>query len=144
MKLSDSLKKYFKMIKPLDFLIVLSLILLSFAPLIIFSYQEQSRQTVGRQIILTAVISHAGKVVRRIQLTDHKGITKYRFTNGEAFNDVVATGKKIKIVEANCPDQICVNHASIDRAGESIVCLPHKLIVEIRSSNGKNTGGLVN
>lgn len=37
--------------------------------------------------------------------------------------------------EANCPDQYCVNHAPIHREGETIVCLPHKLVLEITSSN---------
>ncbi|WP_180371684.1 NusG domain II-containing protein, partial [Oenococcus oeni] len=68
----------------------------------------------------------------------------YRFTNGKAYNVVVATGKKVKIVEANCPDQICVQHAAIGKAGQSIVCLPHKLIVEIKSSDGRTFGGIVN
>lgn len=32
---------------------------------------------------------------------------------------------------ADCPDQICVAHAPIDAAGQSIVCLPHRVIVRI-------------
>lgn len=35
------------------------------------------------------------------------------------------------MVEANCPDQICVNHKSISNNKETIVCLPNKVIVEI-------------
>ena len=33
--------------------------------------------------------------------------------------------------EASCPDQICVLHSHIRYTGESIVCLPHKVLVEI-------------
>lgn len=40
--------------------------------------------------------------------------------NGEAF-----------IKSANCPDKICVAHRKISKTGETIVCLPHKLVVEI-------------
>ena len=35
--------------------------------------------------------------------------------------------------EADCPDQICVRHKAISKSGESIVCLPHKVVVEISS-----------
>lgn len=35
------------------------------------------------------------------------------------------------IKSANCPDKICVKHHKISKTGETIVCLPHKLVVEI-------------
>ena len=35
------------------------------------------------------------------------------------------------MIEADCPDLICVHHKPISRQGESIVCLPHKVIVEV-------------
>ena len=37
----------------------------------------------------------------------------------------------VKMIEADCPDLICVNHPKIHYQNESIVCLPHKLVVEI-------------
>lgn len=36
------------------------------------------------------------------------------------------------ISEADCRDQICVEHTGISKQGESIVCLPHRLVVEIQ------------
>ena len=35
------------------------------------------------------------------------------------------------VTEASCPDQICVNHFHIHYAGETIVCLPNKVVLEI-------------
>ena len=35
------------------------------------------------------------------------------------------------MIEADCPDLICVHHRPISRQGESIVCLPHKVVVEV-------------
>lgn len=40
-------------------------------------------------------------------------------------------GRKARILESNCPDKICVKTGYISKAGESIICLPHKVIVEI-------------
>ena len=35
------------------------------------------------------------------------------------------------MIEASCPDQVCVRQRAVQYAGESIVCLPNKLIVAI-------------
>jgi hypothetical protein len=35
------------------------------------------------------------------------------------------------MTQADCPDKICVNHKPISKAGETIVCLPHKVVVEV-------------
>ena len=35
------------------------------------------------------------------------------------------------MTEANCGDHTCVRMGRISRAGEAIVCLPHRLVVEI-------------
>ncbi len=38
----------------------------------------------------------------------------------------------IMVEYASCPDQVCVRMGKISKPGETIVCLPHKLIVTIR------------
>lgn len=40
---------------------------------------------------------------------------------------------KADITEASCPDKICVNHRPVNRQGESLVCLPNRLVVEIEN-----------
>lgn len=35
------------------------------------------------------------------------------------------------MTRADCPDKICVKHKPISKAGETIVCLPHKVVVEV-------------
>lgn len=37
----------------------------------------------------------------------------------------------VSMIQADCPDQICVHTAKISEAGGSIVCLPHKVVLEI-------------
>ena len=39
------------------------------------------------------------------------------------------------ITDANCPDKLCVHQKKIQNNGESLVCLPHKVIVEVSSHN---------
>ncbi len=37
----------------------------------------------------------------------------------------------VTMTEADCPDKLCVSHSEIHYNHESIVCLPHKVVVEI-------------
>lgn len=53
---------------------------------------------------------------------------------GGGFNKVIIKDGQVYVAEADCPDGWCVRHAAVSRAGEVIVCLPHRLIVEIRGN----------
>lgn len=58
------------------------------------------------------------------------------FEDGE--NLLVIEGGKAHMESASCPDKICVKHREISKTGESIVCLPNKVIAEI--TGGDNEG----
>lgn len=55
----------------------------------------------------------------------------YSGENDEFENILFIKNGKAFIKSANCPDKICVAHRKISKTGETIVCLPHKLVVEI-------------
>lgn len=69
------------------------------------------------------------------------GEEKYRYTlnvnsehlieNGEYTNLLVIEDGCAYIKEANCRDKICVSHRAISKTGETIVCLPHKVVIAI-------------
>ena len=42
---------------------------------------------------------------------------------------------QVRMIEADCPDQLCVDMKAISAEGETIVCLPHKVVVEVISSD---------
>lgn len=50
---------------------------------------------------------------------------------GLGYNLLVVSGSDVSMEAADCRDQICVHHSPIRGRGESIICLPHKLVVEI-------------
>lgn len=50
---------------------------------------------------------------------------------GRRFNLLAVSGTQVWMEAADCRDQICVHHIPIADGGESIICLPHKLAVEI-------------
>ena len=40
---------------------------------------------------------------------------------------------KVRMISAECPDQICVKTAEISRDGSTIVCLPNRVVLEVVS-----------
>lgn len=51
---------------------------------------------------------------------------------------IIENGSAV-MTEANCPDGICVNHKPIDKSGESIICLPHKVVVSVVSAHSNDS-----
>ncbi len=47
-------------------------------------------------------------------------------------NCVTIKDGEVFVSSASCKNQICVNTGKISKKGESIVCLPNKVIVEIK------------
>ena len=52
-------------------------------------------------------------------------------------------GITIRIKEANCGDQVCVRRGWAKENGETIVCLPHKLVIEVQGSQGGDSDDLI-
>ncbi|MFR7749831.1 MAG: NusG domain II-containing protein [Collinsella sp.] len=50
---------------------------------------------------------------------------------------------RVHVEEADCPNQDCVHQGWVDAAGEQIVCLPHKLTVDIVDESAKATYDVV-
>lgn len=58
---------------------------------------------------------------------------------GSSYNLLVVSESSVSMEAADCPDQICVHHIPIRSGGESIICLPHKLAVEIVGETEEET-----
>lgn len=46
---------------------------------------------------------------------------------------------EVRVIEASCPDKLDVLQGPISEPGEIIVCLPNRLIVEIKGSQDSNS-----
>lgn len=56
----------------------------------------------------------------------------YTIQTEKGYNILQIQNRTATIIEADCPDQICVQQKTITHSGEMIVCLPHKVVVEIK------------
>ena len=55
--------------------------------------------------------------------------------------------KKVSMISADCPDQLCIHQRTIQLQGETIVCLPNKVVLEItgtRQTDQEALDGVVN
>ena len=116
------------MLKKADIVLIVLLFALSLLPLAKFGRPEPA---------CYAEIRQAGKVIERIQLTGHTGVTEltlpYETDGQEKHNHIRIENAQITVTDADCPDKICIQTGAISHAGEIIACLPHQLIIEIKS-----------
>ena len=80
-----------------------------------------------------------GELVMELPLSED---TRLVLGEGEHTNTLVVESGTARVVEASCPDQVCVRQGAVQYAGESIVCLPHKLVVTIEGGQGNGVDGI--
>ena len=79
----------------------------------------------------SAAVLINGVETARYALSEDQEVVITTGDNNEYENVMVIENGKVTVREANCPDSICVKTRAASKAGETIVCLPHKLVVEI-------------
>lgn len=55
-------------------------------------------------------------------------------------NMLVICDGQAYIKEADCPDGLCIKQGSISQNGQSIICLPHQLVITIEGEDGTDAG----
>lgn len=58
-------------------------------------------------------------------------------------NVIEVQSGKVRVSEADCPNQDCVDQGWISNAGQQIVCLPHKLVVNITDKDAASAYDVV-
>lgn len=51
--------------------------------------------------------------------------------DGIVLNVIQIQDGQAQMREADCPDHLCVHHGAISRSGESIICLPNRVVVTV-------------
>ncbi len=63
--------------------------------------------------------------------------------DGEGLNRLIIEDGRAHIETATCPDGICVSHPPVFRNGESIVCLPNKVVVTVITRSDTDSPDIV-
>jgi hypothetical protein len=64
---------------------------------------------------------------------DHGELTVKGFEGGSYLE---ISGGRVRMIDSACPDKLCVRSGWISRQGESIVCLPNRVVIEITGGEG--------
>ena len=110
-------------------MILIWVVLLS-ATAVVYLRQQQPERPVAR-------ISVNGTVVNEVALDSASLPQTFVYDGPGGFSNVIEAEKgRIRVKEAGCPDQVCVEQGWIADGTVPIVCLPNKLIIEINGGEG--------
>ena len=77
----------------------------------------------------TVTVTVDGKALGTYSLSENRVVDIV--TGDEELNRLVIQDGCAYVETATCPDGICSSHRPISRKGESIVCLPHKVVITV-------------
>ena len=83
-----------------------------------------------------ARITRDGALLEEIDLDKVDKPYSFTLEDGRGSNTVQVDQGRIRIAEADCPDQICVNQGWISNGAVPIICLPHRVMIEIVDGGG--------
>lgn len=104
-----------------DIILILAIVLVSAVVLTVYSASKREGDYV--------VVSLNGAESARYSLQENGSWDILSEPDG--VNTLVIKDGEAYIEYANCPDGVCVSHRKISKDGESIICLPHKMVVYI-------------
>ena len=79
-------------------------------------------------------IKSNGELLYTIDLSNSPDRTIIVEYNGKE-NTLEIKDHKIRVLEADCPDKVCVNTGWLDSPAIPIICLPNKLIIEFENND---------
>ena len=87
----------------------------------------------------TVVVTVNGELFGEYSLEENRSI---EITKGSGYNLLVIEDGQAYVKHASCPDGICSSHRPIRHNGESIICLPNTVVVEVRTK-GQNQPDII-
>lgn len=102
---------------------------------IVFSVMHRSQGSI-------IVITRNGELYGTYNLSQNQTIeienTDHEVTNTLQIKDGVA-----KMIEADCPDKLCMHQKAISMSKENIVCLPNRIVVTVEADHNEGLDGFV-
>ena len=109
-------------VMPFDLLLIVILLVLSTGLIIRSGFSGVRREAFGA----TAVVHRAGSEVMRIDLGSDG---TFDLPGGRV--RIVSKEGRVRIARSDCPQNTCVHAGWIGSAGETLVCVPNQLVIEI-------------
>ena len=87
-----------------------------------------------------ARITRDGVLLEEIDLDRVAEPRSFTLEDGSGTNTVQVERGRIRVSAADCPDQVCVKQGWISGGAVPIICLPHRLTIEIVDGGGDLDG----
>ena len=81
-----------------------------------------------------AEITVDGKLYKQVEITEEEQIIEVKTDDG--YNTLKVHNNGIEMIDADCPDKVCLGFGFVTHKGDTIVCLPHRVLVELKSEAG--------
>lgn len=109
-------------------LLFIAAILLA-AGLAFLFFRPQPSESLSR-----AEISVDGKTAMELDLSEDQVLTVDGAGGG--YNRIQVRDGAVSVLEASCPDKVCVHTGTVRYPGETIVCLPNRMIITVIQGSG--------
>lgn len=106
-----------------DILLVLFLVICAAG---LFFFQKSKEP--GKMVIIYS----DNEIIKEMPMDQNASFT---ISTDMGTNTVMVENNQVYVTDADCPDKRCEKQGAISDPGEVIICLPHKLIIEV--SDGK-------
>lgn len=129
---NTSEKKTSKSLLVISCLLLLFLIVLS----LFFIYRQKQKSEATDGHLFAYIYQNGGKEAPTeiIDLSEVKETYTITLTcDNSSYNVIEVRPGEIGVIEASCPDHICIDTGFIHSSGIPIVCLPNQLIIEIKA-----------
>lgn len=120
--------------KKWDVIIIVALIIISFIPEGVMLIKN-----INKDNTLYVEVYSEGELYKKLPLNEDTEDVSFTIDNELGKNLIEINNQQVKINDADCHDQICVKAHAINRSGESLICLPHKLVVRIIGEGKQET-----
>lgn len=77
-----------------------------------------------------------GNLYKKVSIKDNKTKETINIKTDLGENIVEIENGGVRIIDADCPDKVCVKDGFKDKVGSMIVCLPHKVVIQIKGQQG--------
>lgn len=89
-------------------------------------------------------IQYNGKEIKKVIFDKQIVGTTIPIDTELGYNLIEIGDEEVRVLEADCPDQIDVEQGWISNIGETLICLPHRLVVEIKGLSNSDEVDIIN
>ncbi len=126
MKISITGESGFYKTSGLDVILIAGVLIFSVISIFRFSLSRPKQSAEAKEVL----------IYQNQKLLEKTGLNKDRMIallSGQM--QIEIRGGKLSVIHSECPQHICVNMGWIQYSGQTIVCVPNRVVIEIKSSS---------